>query len=232
MPLLLTTPPLDVFEQMALDETLVRMRAQSITLRFYNWTQEPAVTFGYAQFVREVRQQLQSHAFTGSYCRRPTGGGVVYHQEDLTFSLIFPSQNKPAEIYKKLHAHIHAALTSAGLPAQLVTHKFPSAAYAPSRDHQANACFVNPVENDLLSASGQKMLGGAIRRFGTTVLYQGSLQLPGARTRPQCRQALIQAVRGFLATDLRIAPVSAAWLETARTLAVAQYHTPAWTEKF
>ena len=231
-PLLLTTPPLTVFEQMALDDTLVRARAQSITLRFYNWTSTPAVTFGYAQFISEVRRQLHAHSFTGEICRRPTGGGMVYHRDDLTFSLIFPSQGKPSEIYKKLHTHIHATLETAGLSTQVVTQNFPAAAYAPSQNHQANACFINPVENDLLLANGQKMLGGAIRRFGNTVLYQGSLQVPQARTQPKYKQALIEAVRGFLATDLRITPVSSPWLETARTWATTQYNTPGWTEKF
>lgn len=230
MPSLLTTPALDVFEQMALDDLLAHTRGQTVTLRFYHWTDTPSVTFGYAQFVREVRQATGS--FAGPLCRRPTGGGIVYHQDDLTFSLVFPSPEKPTDIYKKLHTHIHAALIAAGLSARVATQKLPASAYAPSRQHQANACFINPVENDLLLANGQKMLGGAIRRFGTTVLYQGSLQIPNARTQPGYKQALIQAVRGFLATDLRIAPVDSALLAQARTLAVSQYNTSVWTEKF
>lgn len=230
MPILLITPALNVFEQMALDDLLAHTRGQTVTLRFYNWTHTPSVTFGYAQFISEVRQATRS--FSGEVCRRPTGGGIVYHQDDLTFSLIFPSPEKPTDIYKKLHAHIHAALTTAGLSARVATQKLPASAYAPSRQHQANACFINPVENDLLLSNGQKMLGGAIRRFGTTVLYQGSLQIPHARTQPRYKQALIQAVRGFLATDLRIVPAEPAWLTQARTLAVSQYNTPAWTEKF
>ena len=232
MPILLHTPPLTVFEQMALDEHLVRVRLDGVTLRFYNWTDGPAVTFGYAQFISEVRRVLNEHGFHGPYARRPTGGGVVFHGDDLTFSLVFTSAEKPTEIYKKLHASILAQLTRAGLTGRVFDVSLPAAAYAPSVDHRASACFVRPVENDLLTADGQKMLGGAIRRFGQTVLYQGSLQQPGARTNPLFKRAVIDGVRTFLAVNLRPVPCLADDLAAARYLAHTQYHTPAWTEKF
>ena len=230
MDLLLTTPPLNVFEQMALDEVLVRAHPQGVILRFYNWTSGPAVTFGYAQFVREVRKGVAKDC--GPLCRRPTGGGVVFHQDDLTFSLVFQSADNPREVYKKLHGAVHAALTLSGLTARVFNQKLPASAYAPSHQHEASACFVNPVENDLLQANGQKILGGAIRRFGTTVLYQGSLQVPGARKNPVYKHALTQAVRSFLDVNLHIKPVAQTELQAAILLAKTQYNTSAWTEKF
>jgi len=232
MSVLLTTPPLSVFEHMALDETLVHTGTCGGVLRFYNWADSPAVTFGYAQFVREVRRELEQHAFTGAFCRRPTGGGVVYHREDLTFSLIFSSQNSPTSIYKQLHQTIQTALVADGIQAHVFSQKLPAAAYAPSQHNLANCCFINPVENDLLLTDGQKMLGGAIRRFGTTVLYQGSVQFPRARFHPACKKAIIQAVRCFLQTDLQISAVDKKILSLARQLADSQYNTPGWMEKF
>ena len=227
---LITTPALNVFEQMALDETLVHTYTGGAFLRLYRWTSGPAVTFGYAQAVREVRAQAAPHS--GPLCRRPTGGGMVFHTDDLTFSLLFQSAARPSVIYQQLHSHIRAALTLSGVSSCLFNQKLPASAYAPSRQHTANACFVNPVENDLLTSTGAKMLGGAIRRFGTTVLYQGSVQLPGARHNPQLTQALINGVRGFLAADLRVQALSPDVLSRARTLAHTQYQTHTWTEKF
>ena len=232
MDILLNTLPLNVFEHMALDEHLVRVRPQAVTLRFYNWTPGPAVTFGYAQFISEVRRALDSAHFAGPYARRPTGGGVVFHADDLTFSLVFPSNARPTEIYQKLHGAILAQLTQAGMSARALAEKLPAAAYVPSVNQQASACFVRPVENDLLTEDGQKILGGAIRRFGTTVLYQGSLQRPGARTSPLFKHAVIEGVRQFLAVDLLPASCRAEELQAAQNLARAQYNTPAWTEKF
>lgn len=232
MAILLHTPPLNVFEHMALDEQTVRTRPDEVSLRFYHWTPGPAVTFGYAQFIGEVRRALAARGFSGAYARRPTGGGVVFHEDDLTFSLVFVSTEKPTDIYKKLHATILTQLTRAGLAGSVFEKPLPASAYAPSVSHQANACFVRPVENDLLAADGQKMLGGAIRRFGSTVLYQGSLQQPGARTNPLFKHAVIEGVRQFLAVDLRPASCPADEVAAARQLARVQYDTPAWTEKF
>lgn len=232
MNLLLSAPALNVYEQMALDECLVRTRPEEITLRFYRWTDGPAVTFGYSQFVREVQKTLAERAFWGPYARRPTGGGVVFHGNDLTFSLVFASADRPSEIYKKFHRFILAELAARGVSSVPFDKVLSASAYAPSVNHTANACFINPVENDLLAADGHKILGGAIRRFGQTVLYQGSLQVPDGRTNPLYKNAVIGAVRAFLGTDLRPCGASAALIFAARRLANAQYKTPAWTEKF
>ncbi len=232
MDILLNTPPLNVYGHMALDEQIVHLRPQAVTLRLYNWTDGPAVTFGYAQFMGEVKKTLAAENFYGDYTRRPTGGGVVFHTDDLTFSIVFTSQERPVEIYKKLHGFIFDALARAGVKGRMLTDKLPAAVYAPSVNHQASACFVRPVENDVLQADGQKILGGAIRRFDTTVLYQGSLQLPGARTNPVFKRAVIDGVRAFLAVDLRPTPCCAGRLAAVRQQATLQYNNPAWVEKF
>lgn len=232
MNLLVSTPPLNVFEHMAFDEQTVRLRPSAVTLRFYRWTDGPAVTFGYAQFLSEVDRALAAQHFTGPRVRRPTGGGVVFHTDDLTFSLVFSSAGRPADIYKRFHACILGELARAGAKGRAFDKTLPASAYAPSVNHTASACFVNPVENDLLAEDGHKILGGALRRFGSCVLYQGSLQLPGARMSPVYKNAVTEAVRLFLAADLRPAGAGEPWLQNARELAASQYQTPAWTEKF
>ena len=232
MDILLSAPALNVFEQMALDECIVRARPRETTLRFYRWTDGPAVTFGYAQFVSEVRRAVQAAPDAGPLARRPTGGGVVFHRDDLTFSLVFVSPDRPSEIYRRLHACIHEQLARLGASNRVFAQKLPSSAYAPSQHHAASACFRNPVENDLLASDGAKVLGGAIRRFGQTVLYQGSLQWPGARGNPAYKKALIDAIRLYGAVDLKPARVDETLLQTARRLAQTQYSQAAWTEKF
>lgn len=229
---LISTPPLNAFEHMAFDEQTVRLRPNDATLRFYRWADGPAVTFGYAQFLREVDRALLAQNFCGPRVRRPTGGGVVFHKDDLTFSLVFASRERPAEIYKKLHACVLAELVRAGQIGRTFDKTLPAASYAPSVNHTASACFANPVENDLLAADGHKILGGALRRFDGCVLYQGSLQMPGARTNPAYKNAVTCAVRTFLAADFRPMRAGEDWLKAARELASAQYQTQAWTEKF
>lgn len=232
MNLILNTPPLNVYEHMALDETIVSFRPMEITLRLYRWTPGPAVTFGYAQPVQSVRALAHARGITQGIVRRPTGGGVVFHTDDLTFSLVFPSALRPAEIYEKFHAFVQANLAQAGHTQTALKGQVAKEAYRPSSPTGASACFQNPVQNDVLNQSGEKILGGALRRFGTMLLYQGSLQTPGARENPHYKTALIEATRQFFAQDLSPAAVTQSCLEQARRLAYTQYQTAAWEEKF
>jgi len=215
---------------MALDETLVKLRPGEVTLRFFHWLPGCAATYGYAQFYSEVRRAL-SAPFLENATRRPTGGGIVLHENDLTFSLIFQYPGRPMEIYQKLHGAILRGLTCQGRTARL-SRQAPKESYRPSLGNRASACFQNPVENDLLSENGQKILGGALRRFGDTVLYQGSLQCPGARTSAQYKKAVIDGVRSFLAADLTPRGIAPQVLQDARGLAQALYQTKEWKEKF
>ncbi|MBO7237927.1 MAG: hypothetical protein J6U96_01375 [Elusimicrobiaceae bacterium] len=224
----LLTPALTVFEQMALDEVLTHANAHGPVLRFYHWTDGPAVTFGYSQFYNSVQSQLTPDK--GPACRRPTGGGIVFHGADLTFSLIFESELRPSEIYARLHGAIENALAQVQL--QSTRQGAVSAAvYAPATNGIASGCFANPVKDDLL-VNGKKILGGAIRRFGTQILYQGSLQCENARTHPVFRRAVVQAVQQMLAVQFETKPVAEELLKQARELALSQYQTTAWTEKF
>ena len=223
------TPALNVFEQMALDETLANALLSVPLLRFYRWTEGPAVTFGCSQFYDFVRRQTPPEA--GPLCRRPTGGGMVFHGQDLTFSLVFKSLPAgPKEIYRALHAHIENTLAQTAALYSLRQGEVPAAAYAPVQGGQASGCFANPVQDDLLM-NGRKILGGAIRRFGQTVLYQGSLQCANARSNPLFRRAVAQGVVAWLKADFTPRPVAQDLLARARQLAVQRYETTAWNEK-
>ena len=72
---------------MALDEALLAHAARlgRPVLRCYGWT-EPAATFGYFQKFAEVAQATPLRPLV----RRPTGGGIVPHAADWTYSVTFP----------------------------------------------------------------------------------------------------------------------------------------------
>ena len=226
----LLTPALNVYEQMALDETLAHGALTEPVLRFYHWTQGPSVTFGYGQFYKSVKKQCPVNS--GPVCRRPTGGGIVFHGEDLTFSLIFKNISaRPQEIYALLHGAIENALLQNGPMDILRQGQVSAQAYAPAQNGIASGCFVNPVENDLLSG-GKKILGGAIRRFEEAVLYQGSLQCPQARSNVLFRRAVAQGAARFLQDTFLVCPTEEAYLAQAKRLAQEQYATCEWNEKF
>ena len=228
MAVLFYTPALTVFEQMAVDEVLAQQSTSEPVLRFYNWTSGPAVTFGYSQFYLTVKKQVA--AGSGPLCRRPTGGGIVYHGADLTFSLLFESHLRPAEIYAQLHGAIESALVQTHVLQSVRQGEVSASAYAPAQNGIANNCFTNPVQDDLLVA-GQKVLGGAIRRFGNKILYQGSLQYPGARDNQAYERALETGIGQLLQVSFTKQELPAAILMRARQLAQEQYMQRSWIEK-
>src|SRR5204862_2694280 len=90
---------------MACDEVLLNAvsQLQRPVLRFYGWT-EPAATFGYSQKYTDIAQWTKLRPLI----RRPTGGGLVPHDADWTYTLVFP-ENHPwyslsaVESYERIH---------------------------------------------------------------------------------------------------------------------------------
>ncbi len=219
--------PLDVFGQMALDEALAHARLDAFCLRFYRW-EGVGATFGYAQRIREVEQALPP-ALAGRATRRPTGGGIVLHGDDLTFSCVFPDGGtwRPLAIYRRLHAAVLAGLRTAGLEASLCAEGVRPVPHGPGG---ASQCFVQPVALDILSAQG-KILGGALRRHGHTVLYQGSLQLPDARKRAaELENEIANALASAWNLDWERRSVDRAALADAQILR-RKYRSMEWIRK-
>ena len=151
--------------QMALDEVLLRAVVRP-TLRIYRWS-SPCVTFGYFQTFSAVRDAYPALPLV----RRWTGGGMVEHGKDLTFSLMVPKGTQkasipPASFYRELHRRLASWL------AWVISSEVRLAG---REDIQSGpACFSAPAVDDLL-LSGQKILGGAQRRIAGALLYQGSI---------------------------------------------------------
>ncbi|MBT3393136.1 MAG: hypothetical protein HN833_01400 [Elusimicrobiaceae bacterium] len=234
---LINTKPLTVHQHMAVDEILkdevYNNKERQIILRFFNWQPKDSVTFGYAQFFKEVLEKVSAKNIPyENIVRRPTGGGIVFHLDDITFSLIFPHENaveKPQDIYDKLHNKIKLHFRGENFNTQGEVSKEN---YAPSLKNQAGQCFENPVSNDILDADGKKVLGGAIRRFDNIILYQGSFQTSNARTNKQIKQNIIKGVEDFFGIVLKSKDIEPATLEQAKQLSQTKYETEGWIKKF
>ncbi len=153
---------------MATDEALLENVAGlgSPVLRFYGWT-EPAATFGYSQRFDEVANWTHLRPLI----RRPTGGGLVPHDADWTYSLMFPPGHfwyrlQAVESYRLVHQWIQSAFQSLGVPTDLA---------AAPRKAGPGRCFIGAEQFDLLW-QGMKMAGAAQRRTRAGLLIQGSIQ--------------------------------------------------------
>src|ERR1039458_7388571 len=108
---------------MALDEALLENVSQlgKPVLRFYGWT-EPAATFGYFQKFAEVAAATKLRPLI----RRPTGGGIVPHDADWTYSLAFPPGHewhslKAEESYRRVHEWIQSAFAKLDVTTELAS---------------------------------------------------------------------------------------------------------------
>lgn len=224
---ILQTPSLDVFSQMAIDELVAcdKTLGNKIFLRFFNWQQEKAITFGYAQRSKSLKEQLEAGY---KITRRPSGGGIVYHDGDLTFSIIFTSQDKVEEIYKNLHTAIADELKKYIKQVQNYNQKN---IFKPVENGQSKSCFANPVLDDLM-VEGQKILGGAIRRFGDRILYQGTLQIAGARDKEEYKAAIKTALEKYFKEESCLKEVPQDFLAKVYKQAEQVYQNPAWINKY
>ena len=119
--LLLQSGPGDPALNMALDEALLEAmsRLGRPVLRFYGWT-EPAATFGYFQKYADVERATHLRPLI----RRPTGGGIVPHDADWTYSLAFPPGHewhslKAEASYRRVHEWIQAAFAKLNVETEL-----------------------------------------------------------------------------------------------------------------
>ena len=167
---------------MALDETLLENAPELAkpVLRFYGWT-DPAATFGYSQRFTEVERVT----FLRPLIRRPTGGGLVPHEADWTYSLIFPPQHewhalKAVESYRRVHEWLRAAFARL----KTVTELSPCCV-----DESPGQCFVGAERFDLLW-QGRKIAGAAQRRNRDGLLIQGSVQPPSGVGKADWQQAM------------------------------------------
>jgi lipoate-protein ligase A len=210
--------------QMALDEVLLRSVLRP-TLRIYAWG-AACVTFGYFQKVAEVRQTHPEIPLV----RRWTGGGMVEHGNDLTFSLMVPkgdpvSALPPAHFYKKLHARVAGWLNSA--MATTVPAGIPAVRLAGVGDLLTGpSCFSAPAPDDLLMG-GNKILGGAQRRSNSALMYQGSLQGVGHLGSLLDPVGLSQSLGGTVSN----AEVRPSIEREAADLAKVRYSSVEWNER-
>jgi lipoate-protein ligase A len=155
---------------MALDEALLEnvSRLGKPILRFYGWT-EPAATFGYFQKFSEVERATHLRPLI----RRPTGGGIVPHDADWTYSFVVPPNHEwhllaAIESYRRIHEWIQNTFTKLKIETEL----------APCcKKSLLGQCFAGHEKFDLLWHS-KKIAGAAQRRNKLGLLIQGSIQPP------------------------------------------------------
>ena len=189
--------------------------AREPSLRFYRWDY-PALSFGYFGKYDDVAE----HAAQRDMVRRWTGGGIVFHGEDLTYTLVIPKTAgqfaaSSQIIYSSVHCALRDALIAAGSAAELATTESPE---------KSDSCFATPVIADVMSGD-RKVAGAAHRRTRGGLLHQGSIQ------NVDTSAALAEAFAHRLGSQCSEQPVSPSVYARAEEIAALKYATGAWLHR-
>lgn len=209
---------------MAVDEALLAaaLEARAPILRFYSW-REPAATFGYFQRYAEVAATTPLRPLI----RRPTGGGIVPHDRDWTYSLAFPVSDpwyelRATESYRRVHELVRQAFATLQVPTSLA----PQA-----RKTVFGQCFDGYEQHDVLW-NGKKVAGAAQRRTREGLLIQGSVQPPPLRLgRDDWQNAFLDGGRLLEGLDWQVLQNQENLLTHAETLAQQKYRTSGFNHK-
>ena len=214
----------DAAFNMALDEALLENAGSiaSPVLRFYGWT-EPAATFGYFQKFAEVAAVTKLRPLI----RRPTGGGIVPHAADWTYSFAVPPGDewyslKAEESYRRIHDWLRLAFAEMKIETEL----------APCcKKSWPGQCFLGHEKFDLLW-HGQKIAGAAQRRNKLGLLIQGSVQPPAL---PLVREVFEAAMRTVAESRFSVRwqtlTLDKFVLEEAHRLAAQKFFQPDYNQK-
>ena len=136
---------------MALDEALMDSTDSTIILRIYGWNPS-CVSIGYFQSINDINlKKCQQERV--DVVRRMTGGGAVFHESELTYSIITKKYSQNIlESYKLICNVITSALKKLGIDGQFI-----------------------PL-NDIV-VNGKKVCGNAQTRKKNTRLQQGTILL-------------------------------------------------------
>ena len=197
---------------MAVDEALLT-RGEGPVLRVYRWDR-PAVSFGYFLPFSAAENVAQGRPVV----RRWTGGGIVEHGQDFTWSLIVPashpaSRARPVESYGAIHAALAVALRDSGIVVRQAGAEIP----APT----AGMCMSAPAPGDLLLAD-RKIAGAGQRRCRHGLLHQGSIcgvSLP---------EDFPDRLAAALSEDVRDFPAKGGLISPAQSLVESRYGCDSW----
>jgi lipoyl(octanoyl) transferase len=211
---------------MAIDEALLET-AVVPTIRFYRW-RSPALSFGYFGKFSDVA----IYAAERDLVRRWTGGGIVFHGEDLTYSTVIPASDPVCDessiaIYEKIHRALCDTLVKTGQRAVVAGGVDPggfSAATRAAVNASGYNCFANPVRADVMM-DGRKIAGAAQRRTRRGLLQQGSIQ--GFAMKTDLAQKFAQA----LSANCSEFEANEEIFRRAREFAQQKYGTESWQRR-
>ncbi|MEA1972687.1 MAG: octanoyltransferase, partial [Candidatus Cloacimonadota bacterium] len=165
-------------ENMAIDEAILLGNiagTSTPTIRFYEW--EPATaSIGYNQSAKKEVDFDLLHKYNYGFVRRPTGGRLVLHNDEITYAVISKTVERLAGNITKSYSEISKAL-AAGLQKIGVDVAFEKGVLSSAHQREANnPCFTSASKYEL-KYKKKKIVGSAQVRKEDCLLQHGSILL-------------------------------------------------------
>jgi len=166
---------------MAGDEALLDSVAGGApaAVRTYEWS-PPTLSLGYFQRLDEAR--ADPRFADAPIVRRPTGGGAIWHDREITYAVVLPSADpladRASDLYGRINRLLCGILRDAGIDARRRGGDRDPTAPRPM------LCFLDRDPEDVV-CRGHKVVGAAQRRRRGAVLQHGSILLGQSPTLPE-----------------------------------------------
>jgi lipoate-protein ligase A len=165
-------------ENMAIDEAIMISVGEGKSLpaiRFYDWN--PAtVSCGFNQAVEKEIDFEEIKKKSYGFVRRPTGGRVVLHKDEVTYAVITPSIDRfeggITATYSEISKALGKGLAKLGVPIEFEKGELT----VTEQRLNANPCFTSTSRYEL-KCLGKKIVGSAQVRKGEMLLQHGSILL-------------------------------------------------------
>ncbi|MCH9630218.1 MAG: Octanoyltransferase LipM [Chlamydiia bacterium] len=166
-------------ENMALDAKLLEnlKNDDDPILHLYDWKKKSA-TYGYFINTKDYLNLDGAKKHELDLARRPTGGGIVFHTNDLAFSVLVPSDHKgysenTLENYQYVNDKVIEAIKLLLEESNLTL--LPGEP-VPLDSSCKNFCMAKPTIYDVM-LGGKKIAGAAQRKRKQGFLHQGTISI-------------------------------------------------------
>ena len=173
----------DLYTNMAIDEAILIAYSRGDippTLRIYGW-RPPAFSLGYFQDPKMVLNIAKCNKENIPFVRRITGGGIIFHHQELTYSLVCSKDNingcsSIKDSFRIICSFLINAYKKLGLKPEFASEQNPCFFKSSAMKRQDSFCFASKERYDIL-IQGKKLGGNAQRRRRDVIFQHGSIPL-------------------------------------------------------
>ncbi len=212
---------LGCYSNMAIDEALLKRYDPAgglPVLRIYGWKPQ-AFSIGYSQNPQTELDLDKCRAERIDFVRRITGGGVIFHKNELTYSIVCSKEDLglstfSKEAYRILCSFIVRTYQNLGLQAEYSLQETV-------RRSKSWFCFTERERYDIV-INGKKIGGNAQRRKKGIIFQHGSIPLrsdlkqalPLLRNCPKIDKTKITSLSGALGQDISYSRLKSLLMES------------------